>query len=117
MHNCLTGQAKAPDDAPCYGSVMAKLRPSKRVLSPYVWLQRCDGNTTVFCSPFISTGGFLGKSYAPLLIGSSGNNPSMATYRVSELDTEGGASPERTLDRYELLRRFEASSSNANGRD
>src|SRR5207237_9947143 len=44
MHNILCGQAKAPDDAPGCGSVMAKLRPSKRVLTPYVWLHRCDGN-------------------------------------------------------------------------
>jgi Protein of unknown function (DUF1501) len=117
MHNILCGQKKAPDDAPGMGSVMAKLRPAQRALSSYVWLQRCDGNTTVFCSPFISTGGFLGKAYAPLLIGSSGNNPSMATYRVSELDTEGGTTSERTLDRCELLRRLETSASNANGRD
>jgi hypothetical protein len=38
----------------------------------------------------------------------------MATYRVSELDTVGGTSPERTLDRHELLRRLESSRS-ANG--
>lgn len=112
MHNILCGQKKALDDAPGIGSVMAKLRPTQRNLSSYVWLQRCDGNTTVFCSPFISTGGFLGRPYAPLLIGGSGNNPSMATYRVSELDTIGGASPERTLERHELLRRLESSSSN-----
>src|SRR5258708_1006806 len=114
MHNILCGQKKAPDDAPGMGSVMAKLRPTQRNLASYVWLQRCDGNTTVFCSPFISTGGFLGKPYAPLMIGSSANNPSMATYRVSELDTVGSASPERTRDRLELLRRLE-SSRNANG--
>jgi hypothetical protein len=114
MHNILCGQKKAPDDAPGMGSVMAKLRPTQRNLSSYVWLQRCDGNTTVFCSPFISTGGFLGKPYAPLMIGSSANDPSMTTYRVSELDRVGSASPERTLDRLELLRRLE-SSRNANG--
>lgn len=107
MHNILCGQAKAPDDAPGCGSVMAKLRPSRRVLTPYVWLHRCDGNTTVFCSPFIATGGFLGRPYAPLLIGSSANNPSMANYRVSELDTVVGTSPERTLERHELLGRLD----------
>src|SRR5262249_32444426 len=115
MHNILCGQKKALDDAPGIGSVMAKLRPTQRNLTSYVWLQRCDGNTTVFCSPFISTGGFLGRPYAPLLIGGSANNPSMATYRVSELDTVGGASPERTLGRHELLRHLEPSLSNTNG--
>ena len=86
MHNCLTGQAKAPDDAPCYGSVLAKLRPSKRVLTPYVWLHRCDGNTTVFCSPFISLGGFLGRPYAPFFVGNSANHPAMPNFRPTELD-------------------------------
>ncbi len=109
MHNVLCGQKKAPDDAPGMGSVMAKLRPSQRVLAPYVWLQRCDGNTTVFCSPFIATGGFLGRPYGPLMIGSSANNPSMPNYRVSELDTVVGSSPERTLEREELRTRLDPS--------
>ncbi|MBY0523962.1 MAG: DUF1501 domain-containing protein [Gemmataceae bacterium] len=115
MHNILCGQAKAPDDAPGCGSVMAKLRPTRHNLTSYAWLQRCDGNTTVFCSPFISTGGFLGKPYAPLMIGSSANNPSMVNYRVSELDTIVGTSSERTLERHELLRRLDPSLS-TNGR-
>src|ERR1043166_794321 len=36
MHNCLTGTAKAPDDAPCYGSARARLRPTQPVLPPFV---------------------------------------------------------------------------------
>src|SRR6185312_14802588 len=102
------------DDAPAMGSVMAKLRPTQRALSSFVWLQRCDGNTTVFCSPFISTGGFLGRPYAPLLIGSSANNPSMANYRVSELDTVVETSPERTLERHGLLGRLDPALSTTN---
>jgi len=109
MHNVLTGQAKAPDDAPCYGSVMAKLRPSKRVLSPYVWLHRCDGNTSVFCSPFISYGGFLGRPYAPFFVGNSTNHPAMPNFQLSELDAVASTSPQRTLDREELLGRIEPS--------
>ncbi|MBM3994134.1 MAG: DUF1501 domain-containing protein [Planctomycetes bacterium] len=110
MHNCLTGQAKAPDDAPCYGSVMARLRPSRRVLTPYVWLHRCDGNTTVFCSPFISTGGFLGRPYAPFFVGNSTNHPAMPNFRLSELEAEVGATPERTLGRERLLGQLEQGS-------
>lgn len=117
MHNILCGQGKALDDAPGMGSVMAKLRPSQRVLTPYVWLHRCDGNTTVFCSPFIGTGGFLGKPYAPLLIGSSANNPSLADYRVSELDTVVGTSPERMLERHALLDRLDPTSSGSSWGD
>src|SRR5262249_28932947 len=109
MHNCLTGTAKAPDDAPCYGSVMAKLRPSKRVLTPYVWLHRCDGNTTVFCSPFISLGGVLGRPYAPFFVGNSTNHPAMPNFQLSELDSVVGTSPQRTLDREDLLSRIEPS--------
>jgi hypothetical protein len=115
MHNCLTGQAKAPDDAPCYGSVMSKLRPSKRVLSPYVWLHRCDGNTTVFCSPFISLGGFLGRPYAPFFVGNSANHPGMPNFQLSELDSVVSTSPQRTLDREELLGRLEPSLSSTTG--
>jgi len=107
MHNVLCGQGKAPDDAPGMGSVMAKLRRSHRVLTPYVWLHRCDGNTTVFCSPFIGTGGFLGRPYAPIMIGSSANNPSLANYRAAELDTVVGTSPERTLERQALVGRLD----------
>jgi hypothetical protein len=114
MHNILCGQKKAPDDAPGCGSVMAKLRPSRRVLTSYVWLHRCDGNTTVFCSPFIGQGGFLGKPYAPLMIGSSANNPSVANYRVTELDTVVGTSPERTLERHELLGRLDPALNSTN---
>jgi len=115
MHNCLTGQAKAPDDAACYGSVMAKLRPSKRVLSPYVWLHRCDGNTTVFCSPFISLGGFLGRPYAPFFVGNSANHPAMPNFQLSELDSVVSTSPQRTLDREEMLGRLEPSLSSTTG--
>src|SRR2546421_8879365 len=115
MHNCLTGQAKAPDDAACYGSVMSKLRPSKRVLTPYVWLHRCDGNTTVFCSPFISLGGLLGRAYAPFFVGNSTNLPAMPDFRLSELDSVVGTSPQRTLDREELLGRLEPSLSSTIG--
>jgi hypothetical protein len=115
MHNILCGQKKAPDDAPGCGSVMAKLRPSRRVLTPYVWLHRCDGNTTVFCSQYIGTGGFLGRPYAPLLIGNSANNPSMANYRVSELDTFVGTSPEKTLEREALLGRLDPPFTGTNG--
>ncbi|HEX3147576.1 MAG TPA: DUF1501 domain-containing protein, partial [Gemmataceae bacterium] len=107
MHNCLTGTAKAPDDAPCYGSVLAKLRPNKRVLTPYVWLHRCDGNTTVFCSPFISLGGFLGRPYAPFFAGNSTNHPAMPNFKLSELDSVVGTSPERTIDREDLLAQLE----------
>lgn len=115
MHNILCGQKKAPDDAPGCGSVMAKLRPSRRVLTSYVWLHRCDGNTTVFCSPFIGMGGFLGRPYAPLLIGSPANNPSMATFRATELDAVGGPTPQRTLEREDLLNHLEPSLSSTNG--
>ena len=41
----------------------------------------------------------------------------MPNFRVSELDSVVGTSPERTLERYELLRRLEPSSSNTNGRN
>src|SRR5262249_7436008 len=63
MHNCLAGQAGAPQDAPYIGSVLAKVRPSQRNVASYVWLIKCVGDP-VFCAPNIGTGGILGSPYA-----------------------------------------------------
>lgn len=49
MHNCLSGVAGAPADAPYIGSMLAKLRPSQRNVASYVWLIKCVGDP-VFCA-------------------------------------------------------------------
>lgn len=102
MHNCLSGQAAAPADAPYLGSVLAKLRPSQRHVASYVWLIKCVGDP-VFCAPNIGTGGSLGAAYAPLFVGSADNNPSKPDFRPPELVASGEAATGRMLERRQLL--------------
>jgi uncharacterized protein (DUF1501 family) len=100
MHNCLSGQAGAPADSPYLGSVLAKLRPSRRNVASYVWLIKCIGDP-VFCAPNIATGGSLGAAYAPIFVGSAENNPSKPDFKAPEFFAP--AEPERILGRRRLL--------------
>src|SRR5712692_9632448 len=107
MHNCLSGQADAPADSPYMGSVLAKLRPSRRNVASYVWLIKCVGDP-VFCAPNIGTGGALGAPYAPLFVGSAENNPAKPGFKPPDtlISTE---TPERMAGRQELLANLERS--------
>ena len=64
MHVCMTGHSRPAENTPYYGSVMARLRPARRNLPSYVWLQNLAGDV----QPRYLTGGFLGSVYAPLRI-------------------------------------------------
>jgi hypothetical protein len=83
MHHSLAGQAAAPADAPYYGAIMSRIRPSTRNIANYVWLIRCVGDP-VFCAPNIGSGGHLGAQYMPLFVGSAANHPAMPTFRAPE---------------------------------
>jgi hypothetical protein len=111
MHNCLSGEAGAPADAPYLGSVLAKLRPSRRHMASYVWLIKCVGDP-VFCAPNIGTGGSLGAAYAPLFVGSADNNPSMPNFRPPDLVA---SAPERMLGRRHLLDSLDQAAGTGNG--
>jgi uncharacterized protein DUF1501 len=107
MHNLLSGVAGAPADAPYIGSVLAKLRPSRRSIASYVWLIKCVGDP-VFCAPNIGTGGYLGAPYAPLFVGSAENNPSMPGFKPpAELLAPADLTPQRMQDRGRLLETLE----------
>jgi hypothetical protein len=83
MHNLLSGQHNAPQDAPYLGSMLSKVRPSQKSLASYVWLIKCVGDP-VFCAPNIGTGGSLGSFYAPLFVGDANNNPATANFKPPE---------------------------------
>jgi hypothetical protein len=100
MHNCLSGQVKAPADAPYMGSILAKLRPSERTIASYVWLIKCVGDP-VFCAPNIGTGGSLGAPYAPLFVGSAENNPAKPDFKPPDVFTPTEA--QRMAGRRHLL--------------
>jgi len=109
MHNCLSGQAGAPVDAPYIGSILAKVRPSQRAIADYVWLIKCVGDP-VFCAPNIATGGSLGTPYAPLFVGSAENNPARPGFKAPDL-LVSSETPERMRGRRQLLDGLERPSS------
>jgi len=101
MHHCLSGQAEAPADSPYLGSVLAKVRPSKRSVASYVWLIKCVGDP-VFCAPNIGTGGHLGVRHSPLFVGSATNHPAMAGFKGPD-ELLPAVAPERMEQRRRLL--------------
>ena len=101
MHHCLSGQANAPADASYIGSILAKVRPSKRSVASYVWLIKCVGDP-VFCAPNIGTGGHLGMTHSPLFVGSATNHPAMPGFKAPE-ELLPAVPPERMQERRRLL--------------
>jgi hypothetical protein len=99
MHVCMTGHSNPAESTPYYGSVMAKLRPATRNVPSYVWLQNLAGDV----QPRYLTGGFLGAAYSPLRVGTDLDNPSAPGFRVTAFDPPREVSPQRLLDRRELL--------------
>ena len=83
MHHCLAGQAGAPDDAPYVGSILSKVKPTRRNVVSYVWLFN-PGRASVFISAHIATGGYLGAKHAPMFIGDTNNHPAMPRFRGPE---------------------------------
>lgn len=83
MHHCLAGQSGSPDDAPYVGSVLSKVRPTKRSVMNYVWLFH-PGRASVFISAHIATGGYLGAKHAPLFVGDNNNHPAMPNFRGAD---------------------------------
>ena len=103
----LAGQSMPPADAPAFGSVVTKLKPTMASVPPYVWLQKFGGGAAPPDSSYL-TGGFLGAAQAPLLIGSShDDNLANPTYRVRAFDTADGITRERLDDRRGLLGRLD----------
>jgi hypothetical protein len=101
MHHLLSGQASAPADAPYLGSIMSRVRSSRRNVANYVWLIRCVGDP-VFCAPNIGTGGHLGAQHSPLFIGSATNHPAMPGFHAPD-ELFGHTDPERMQVRRRLL--------------
>ncbi len=105
MHVAMTGHSNPAANTPYYGSVAARLRPATRNIPSYVWLQNLAGDV----QPRYLNGGFLGASYSPLRIGTDLDTPAAPGFRVTAFDTAADVSRERLVERFELLRRGEAS--------
>jgi hypothetical protein len=99
MHICMTGHSNPTESTPYYGSVMARLRPTRRNLPSYVWLQNLAGDV----QPRYLGGGFLGSAYSPLRVGTDLDNPSAPNFRVTAFDSHRDVPAERLARRRQLL--------------
>jgi hypothetical protein len=73
----LAGQPLPSLDAPSFGSIVAKARPSDAAVPSYVWLQKFGGGAMPPDRTYL-TGGWLGAAYSPLLVG-AGHDDNPAT--------------------------------------
>lgn len=105
MHVCMTGHSRPEVETPYFGSVMAKVRPSRRNIPSYVWLQNLAGDV----QPRYLTGGFLGTACSPLRVGTDLDNPSAPGFRVKAFDTPADVSHPRLKQRLDLLENLDAS--------
>src|SRR5262245_51994864 len=64
----LAGQSQPALTAPSLGAIVSKLRPAKSGLPSHVWLQKFGGGASPPDAAYL-TGGSLGATHAPLLIG------------------------------------------------
>lgn len=85
----LAGQLQPPANAPAFGSIVTKLRPSHAAVPPYVWLQKFGGGAMPPPDSYLG-GGYLGAGHGPLLIGTGHeDNPATPGYRITALDSVG----------------------------
>lgn len=105
----LAGQSLPAMNAPSIGSIVAKLRPSEASVPSQVWLQKFGGGSMPPESTYL-TGGWLGMSYAPLLLGvNQDDHPAAPNYRVKVFDTPDGVTSQRLNSRRELLTQLDGS--------
>jgi hypothetical protein len=101
MHMFLTGRTMPAANAPALGAIASRLRPSTGNFPSYVWIQELEfqgSNSSAYTS-----GGHLGYSHAPFVIGRSTDNFSNPSFQVSALELPAGVSEARLADRQRLL--------------
>jgi len=103
----LAGNRKPAVDDPSFGSVVAKLKPSAANVPSYVWLQKFGGGAAPPERTYL-TGGSLGTSVAPLLIG-TGHTDNLATpgYKVRVFEGDESVPLERVASRRALLEKLD----------
>src|SRR5438067_4107234 len=98
----------APDDYPCVGSAVARLRGAGQALPPHVWL--LDMHRRTFAG---EGGGFLGQTWDPFRILQDVNRPD---FRVQALTTPREVPPDRLAERRGLLEQVRRQSDGVLGR-
>ncbi len=108
----LAGQSQPAMDAPAFGSIVTKLRPSNASVPSHVWLQKFGGGAMP-PEPTYVTGGWLGMAHAPLVIGMNhADNPGDPGFRVKAFDTAVGVTSDRLAARRQLLEQFDPLATN-----
>lgn len=106
----LAGTTTPLPDAPAFGSVVTRLRPSTVNIPSYVWLQKFGGGAAP-PDPSYTTGGFLGMGHAPVVIGHGhDDNPAAPDFRVQAFDTANDVSSDRLERRQQLQWNLSSSS-------
>lgn len=99
----LAGRQQPATDAPSFGAIVTKLRPSTATIPGHVWLQKFGGGAAPPDHTYL-TGGHLGMAYAPLLIGERhDDNPATPGFRVRAFDAPPDVSPDRLAERRHVL--------------
>jgi hypothetical protein len=107
------GGLASPDDHPCFGAVMAKVRPTppdtvSHVHLPYI-TQEGAGNPP---QPGFFAG-FLGRAYDPLFVL---NDPDSPEFQVPELTLRTGVSDDRLAERRRLFGSLSTAATLSSGR-
>ncbi|HND56217.1 MAG TPA: DUF1501 domain-containing protein, partial [Pirellulaceae bacterium] len=98
----LAGQPLPSLDAPSFGSIVTKVRPTDAAIPSYVWLQKFGGGAMPPDRTYL-TGGMLGAAYSPLLVGAGhDDNPATPGYKVKALDGAGDMPLPRLQQRQSL---------------
>jgi hypothetical protein len=104
----LAGQTQPGLNAPSFGAIVSKLRPSRGGLPSHVWLQKFGGGAMPPEQTYLS-GGLLGTAHAPLLIGNNHeDNPANPSFRVAAFDAAEGLTTERMRLRMQVLHQLES---------
>ena len=99
----LAGKDQPAADDPSFGAMVNKLRPSNASIPGHVWLQKFGGGAAPPDYTYL-TGGHLGMSYAPMLIGEKhDDNPASPDFRVSAFDAKNDLSAQQQRSRRNLL--------------
>jgi hypothetical protein len=99
MHVCMTGHPRPAPNTPYLGAVVTKLRPATRPVPSYVWLL----NLFTDVAPRYLTGGVLGASCAPLVVGKDEDNPAAPNFHMGAFDPPADVALDRLRGRRRLL--------------
>jgi hypothetical protein len=104
----LAGQSLPALNAPSFGAIVSKLRPSDAGVPSHVWLQKFGGGAMP-PEPTYLSGGLLGSAHSPLLVGAHhDDHPANPSFRVAAFDAAEGLTTARMRNRLEILRQLEA---------